>query len=505
MKVGDELRINYPSAVHYADKGAAGSTKGSNPINQLLWGDWARVDTIDGNWVNIQCRRRSGWVRKENLQVEQILEVNFVDVGQGDGCHIQTPEDKSIIVDAGESDNMFRFLCWRFGKFSKKFTFESFVISHPDKDHYQGFTSLFKHLKVHVSSIYHNSIVEQITAGKSTLGSDKKIGRTRYLTGLIKTLDELKKITQSAVRRGRRKYPKLLKLAIDSGRVKDIKGLHASSDWQQPNYLPGYSPNDNRGLTFKILGPVPEELTVGNALLRKLGSNAVTKNGHSLVLLLEIGNVKMLLGGDLNEPAQNYLLEHYTGLDPEPSTVAETEQLIEEGRKHFEVDIAKACHHGSAHVAINFLQSTNPLATVISSGDNEPHSHPRPDTLGMIGKYSRSERPLIFSTELARSGSDNIKHPNKVRQELRAKIDIETAIIHDATSTAKQKKSASDRLDKHLTVIERSVANYGMINVLTDGKRLMVVQRLERKRSKAIRWDIYKFESDERGRLHYVN
>jgi beta-lactamase superfamily II metal-dependent hydrolase len=505
VKVGDQVFISYPSAVQFQTKGKADATKGKKPVNQLLWGDWARIDDIAGNWVNIRSRGRHGWVRKESLQTNRLLEVNFVDIGQGDGCHIQTPEDRSIVIDAGEGDNMYRFLRWRFGKFANKFTFESFIISHPDKDHYYGFTEFLKHPKVHVETIYHNTIVEQVSGGKSTLGTEKKVGRTKYLTGLVKTMAAMRGITRSAARRGKRLYPNMLKTAVNSGRVKDIVGLLASADWKTPLYLPGYGPKDKRGMTLKILGPVPQELTPGKLGLPKIGNTGVTKNGHSVVLLLEIGNIKMLLGGDLNEPSQDYLMEHYTGLDPDPKSPTEVETLVAEGRKHLEVDIAKACHHGSAHVSPNFLQATNPLVTVISSGDNEPHSHPRPDTLGIIGKYGRSDRPLIFSTELARSGNETIKHPNLVRRELRKQIDKETAIIHDRAATAAQKKAAEKRLDKHLEVIERSVANYGMINVRTDGNRLIVAQRLERPRSKSKRWDIYMFESDERGRLHYVH
>lgn len=444
-------------------------------------------------------------MRKEKLQTSRILEVNFVDIGQGDGCHIQTPKDKAIVIDAGEGDNMYRFLRWRFGRFAKKFTFESFIISHPDKDHYIGFSPLLEHEKLHVETIYHNTIIEQVSGGKNTLGAEKKVGKTRYITGLVQTIDEIKKITNSAARRGKRLYPNMLKTAVDSGRVKDVIGLLASVDFRTPRYLSGYSPQDNRGMTLKLLGPVPQEPTSGKLGLPKMGSAGVTKNGHSVVLLLEIGNGRMLLGGDLNEPSQEYLMEHYTGLDPHPKSLTEIETLIAEGRKHFEVDIAKACHHGSAHVSPSFLQATNPLVTVISSGDNEPHSHPRPDTLGIIGKYSRSDRPLIFSTELARSGSESIKHPNLVRRELRKQIDKETSILNDPAATTAQKKKADERLNKHLYVIQRSVANYGMINVRTDGARVIIAQRLERQRSKSKRWDIYQLESDERGRFHYIH
>ena len=506
MKQGETRFIAYPSAVQYGERGGTDSTRGKKPRNHLLWGDWAKVEQIDNSGVKIRARGRSGWVRKENLQKNRILEVNFVDIGQGDGCHIQTPDDKAIIIDAGEGDNMYRFLRWRFGRFIRKFTFESFIISHPDKDHYFGFQDLLNHPNVHVKTLYHNTIVEQVKAGKSSLGTEKKIGRKRYLTGLIRTGAELKSLLASGARRGKRLYPNMLHKAISAGRVKSFTGLLASTDITSPAYLPGYAPEDKKGLTFKILGPVPQPVGPGTApALPRLGADGMTKNGHSVVLLLEIGKIKMLLGGDLNEPSQKYLLEHYTGLDPTPNSIAAEELLVSEGRKHFQVDLAKACHHGSAHVAPAFLQATNPLATIISSGDNEPHSHPRPDTLGLIGRYSRSARPLIFSTELARSGVEHIKHPEQVRRELNKKIKAEMGVIFDPQATQAQTAQAEENLEKHLQVIQRSVANYGMINVLTDGEKMVVAMRLERQRSRAKRWDIYRFETDGHGRVHYVH
>ena len=74
---------------------------------------------------------------------------------------------------------------------------------------------------------------------------------------------------------------------------------------------------------------------------------------------------------------------------------------------------------------------------------------------------------------------------------------------HIPAAENRQKNAAEKRLDKHLEVIQRSVANYGMINVRTDGDRMIVAQRLERERSKSKRWDIYLFECDDRGRLHF--
>jgi len=99
---------------------------------------------------------------------------------------------------------------------------------------------------------------------------------------------------------------------------------------------------------------------------------------------MDYGQKSFLFGGDLNIPSETYLLNKWD-------------------KAKFKVDIAKACHHGASEFTIDFLKAVTPYATVFSSGDNENYAHPRADALGCAGRYTRGVRPLIFSTELARS------------------------------------------------------------------------------------------------------
>jgi hypothetical protein len=73
---------------------------GGKKIQHLIWGDWLRVlpDAGRDGWVKIHARKTDGWVKAEELQRERLLEVVFVDIGQGDGALISTPEDKHLIV-----------------------------------------------------------------------------------------------------------------------------------------------------------------------------------------------------------------------------------------------------------------------------------------------------------------------------------------------------------------------------------------------------------------------
>ena len=152
--------------------------------------------------------------------------------------------------------------------------------------------------------------------------------------------------------------------------------------------------------------------------MRWFNDEGKTKNGHSVVLKLEYRGVKILLGGDLNTPAEEYLLRHYTGLDPKPETPEDEQELIARARETFEADVAKACHHGSADFTDLFLRAVNPTATIVSSGDNESHAHPRPDSLGALGKNGRGSRPLIFSTELARSVTETNTRCQAIRDKI---------------------------------------------------------------------------------------
>ena len=132
-------------------------------------------------------------------------------------------------------------------------------------------------------------------------------------------------------------------------------------------------------------------------------NNGKTKNGHSVLLRLRYRDFSVLFGGDLNLPAEHFLMRHYGNNGAAPTTVAESTAMIESARARFGVDLMKSCHHGSSDVTDEFLAATSLAAYVVSSGDEESHDHPRPDLLGLLGKKGRSDRPLILCTEILRS------------------------------------------------------------------------------------------------------
>ena len=477
----------YPSAFVF-------ETPGKKKIDHLLWGDFINVlGPEQDDWVNVRARGTTGWMRKVDVQNNRLLEVNFVDIGQGDGCFIVTPQDKFMLIDAGEGDNMFRFLRWRFNlkKHPEQIiTIQNAIISHPDSDHYRGFTPLFGSSQFLFKNVYHNGIIER--AGEDPLGSVDEIDGKKHLTDVVVDLESLKAITGDPKQVGKALYPNLLKTACESGRVSNIRMLCT-----EDGFLPGY--DETQELVISVLGPIPKLSENGKRLLAWFTDKGKTKNGHSVVLKVKYGRVNILLGGDLNIPAEEHLLRHYTGMNPKPKSSDDIDALVNEARKTFEADVAKACHHGSADFTNIFLRAVNPIATVISSGDDESHSHPRPDALGSFGKAGRGERPLIFSTELARSAKETIKHPQVLRDEVK-----ELILLRDKAENEEVKVRLDAKIQKLLEKIERTVSVYGLINLRTDGTKVILAQKLEQPGPRG-EWDIYRLEPDAAGHLQFIS
>lgn len=458
----------YPGAFVFERPG------GTKKIQHLLWGDWMRVEGEEDDWLLIHSRGCDGYVHKKNVQTNALLEVNFVDIGQGDGSFLVMPDGRFVLIDAGEGDNMFRFLRWRFGLKDhpdREIAFDAAIMSHPDSDHYRGFEPLFDSKQFTFRTIYHNGILER--KGEDLAGLGELDPSRKFLITLFPDRASLEAHVNDKDVVGTGLLARVMRKALEC--ADDVRMLSKSDGW-----VPGYG--EGEPVSLQVLGPITETID-GAPAFKVFGKKGPTKNGHSVVVKLRYGNVSMLLGGDLNIPAEEYLLEQYGAAD-DP----------DKARDVFRADVAKACHHGSADLSLDFLKAVDAIATIVSSGDDEPHCHPRPDALGAFGRHGRGERPLIFSTELARSAPERIKDPKLLRKKVAELV----ARLGTEDDEEKRKKIVAD-IDKAVD-LDRSVAVYGMINVRTDGERVVIAQKLEQPRSlTGERWDIHRLEPGANG------
>lgn len=377
---------------------------GKRRNNTVLMGSFVKLlgEEAQG-WQKVKAFGIEGWIRNEALCDAPDFKCFYVDVGQGDAALIEMGSDENgmkILIDGGPADNLSRYLNkWQYLYYfnrNQQVHFDYVFISHFDKDHYNGLIDIINDEHYTFGTVFHPGIAkfnrekEDFPAGYNTdLGKRVKgPGNKPYLVTGFETLDDLIALKNNGgMLNLLEKFTFAVENARRQGRLQDFRRL----DFQST--LPSTEINGKR-VSFSVLGPVTTTVN-GKLAFAWFDDEAHTINGHSLVLKIQYGNRSFLYGGDLNIPSEEQLVKHYGNQNP------------------FEVDVAKSCHHGASEFTTAFMAKVNPLATVISSGDNESYAHPRADAIGCAGKYTKSERPLVFSTELARSSNvktDEVKY-----------------------------------------------------------------------------------------------
>lgn len=125
------------------------------------------------------------------LFIPKSLKIHFVDVGQGDCCFIETPENKTILIDGGGSE----FGSYDVGKntllpyiLDRGYTKIDYIfISHFDTDHVQGLLTILKELQVEnviiakqkEESQNYKKFIEIVNSGKLKVDIVKKGDRVK--------------------------------------------------------------------------------------------------------------------------------------------------------------------------------------------------------------------------------------------------------------------------------------------------------------------------------------
>ena len=504
---------------------ARASTPKDPAVAELLWGDRVRLElNRDGSIreengrARARARGRFGWIDRAHLGTRPLLELYFIDVGQGDGVLIRTPNGRHILIDGGyprqsqpTGKNAADFVDWKFVKDyespDKAIELDAMICTHNDHDHYGGLGDLLDHdqlqggtqveldaAQVFVDRFYHAGLSWWKTATDSrTLGSTASTTMGRMQTLLLGDRDSLVAgLASGALPRLQGYWGDFLE------KVRDAKTRAGEpTQVQRLSHLTGFLPGFD-GTTPTATGQTPEpsihvlapvEFVVDDApALRSFtGGSDISTNGNSVLLRLDCGAVRVLLTGDLNTKSQGALLQDYKGME-----------------SVFECDVAKACHHGSGDVAYSFLEAMAPCVTVISSGDSEGHDHPRPEIIAASAMTGHREvvkdqvvTPLVYLTELARSAElGKFSKMHTVDD-----ADVEIAELDLATLRATARVTMAGDLNP--TTTKRRLRGgymvtglvYGLINVRTDGKRILCAALNEKDRT----WNIAVVKPKPRG------
>jgi len=476
---------------------------GSRVISTLAWGDEVTVTGKEQGAFRVRLRLLStgtgpaalsdvtGYIRAGRITQAQLIEtdrsasrvlrIDFVDVQQGDAAVVETPGGAVMLIDGGDNQLFARYLASRFrgSSAANPKDIACIVVTHGDADHFAGLAEIQaseaytggsaarKRLFINPAAVYHNGLVKgPSTAGGRRASETTLLGTTRKdASGVLhvtRLVNDPREVPRDKMNQPFQEWADALN-AWDARRQSLGQPLISIGRLSRTSAAPGgvdpFSVFTAEQIRFEVLGPI-ESVVAGRPALRFLGepvpkvdrqpgqsqvlfhgaSASHTINGHSLVLRLTYGKLRVLFAGDLNEEAERVLTGDHAN-----------------GAVDLTSEVFKVPHHGSADFDPAFLKAVSPVVSVISSGDEnaqKEYIHPRATLLGALSRQGRPgiEEPLIFVTELA------------------AFFQTEGWVFNDP-SRLRPGRQVSKR--KGLFFAFRRKA-FGIVKVRSDGERMLV-------------------------------
>jgi beta-lactamase superfamily II metal-dependent hydrolase len=426
-----------PDDLSYFDDDIVDLRLDDGTTQQFFWGDaCVRLPDQDQNGrLRIRIQRPGGlpgvegFVRDTTkLRDSGLLRLAMIDVQQGDGLILQTPDDKIVFIDGGDNVLFARFVAAAFSGTSddNPAIIDAMVITHGDADHFAGLSQLRKsetlpaakarkRVFVAPKRVYHNGLVKRPSTDPATgkarkdeamFGTTVEKDGQLYITDLV---DDIADVPSAERNREFNEWAETLaawdaRTQNATGNAIERRRIDFSSHGAFDFLNDGIADN-SKAITVELLGPVTEQVGGGPALrfLREPPDDANlmvgdqpepdagsvsashTINGHSINFRLRYGNVNFMFTGDMNQESMQRLRE----ANPDSKLRSE---------------ILKCPHHGSADFDMGFLRDVGPVVSMISSGDEsvrKEYIHPRATLMAALGKASRQTPSIIFCTELA--------------------------------------------------------------------------------------------------------
>jgi len=393
-------------------------TRSDGKTVKLLWGDLVQVTKRSDQGCAVRARGMPGTIDAARLMSDPLLELYFVDVGQGDGVLVRLPSGKHMLIDGGlprayqmTGKNAVDFVDWKFHEDYGHYAIllDAVIASHSDYDHYGGLWDLVRIdptedneldcIDVKVDEFYHPGLARwenrpganpphRDGLGPNDSGwfvrllEDRADADACVVNGAV---DELGGDWKSFVQDILKRNPRTTFTRLGARREIFQGGGPLPAIW-----------NDDLKTEVKVLAPITRDHD-GKPALKDLGDTGQNTNGHSICLRIDYGNARILLTGDLNKKSMAWIIESYG-----------------DRIGAFNCDVVKACHHGSADISYTFLEQVRAGATIVSSGDAEGFAHPRPEIVaasavtGHVAIDRANDQlitPLVYMTEIERSVS----------------------------------------------------------------------------------------------------
>ena len=91
-----------------------------------------------------------------SIRLHFYFEMTFIDVGQGDGIYMETPEGTTVLIDGGSSDNkkLYEYTLEPFLLSKGRKNLDAVIVTHCDNDHISGIRKIFTEDNIKVKTLY---------------------------------------------------------------------------------------------------------------------------------------------------------------------------------------------------------------------------------------------------------------------------------------------------------------------------------------------------------------
>lgn len=314
-------------------------------------------------------------------QVEGVgdnLNVHFVDVGQGDACIVELPDERTMLIDAGDthSSNKKKLLSYieenindKDGNDIKYFDYA--ILTHPDSDHCGGMADVLT--KYPAKTFYRPNVYSVYNDDKSNDDwKDPEKEAIKAATGANKANEKDTRAYDRALKaayEGKLPFGETPKVHISDAADESISVITPELEETDPEYY-----------TFTFYAPV--------------GNSYTDNNNYSPVMILEYHGKRFMLSGDAEKEAEADFVAKATATDRE-----EKYRIFDE---NFTVDVFKLGHHGSrtssSEAFINVM--TTPancpnVIAIVSCGEDNSYGHPHKEVLERLKALGFTEENIV--------------------------------------------------------------------------------------------------------------
>ena len=305
----------------------------------------SNLSKVNSTFLNKNITTNDSVFAKTNLED---LVVHYINVGQGDSIFIELPDNRTMLIDAGESQ--YGTTVVNYIKNLKYTKIDYVVLTHSDSDHCGGLIDVFEAFEVlNIYRPFALSVHEEILPGGEDLAKYYPTQEIDIVEITTKTYARVIKAMYDETYSGN--YQSSINVSYDGAFI-------SSTDATKPYMIEFHHPpkvSQTQIISSRTKG-YPTKY---------YGSDASGKNGLSCVISLEYNSRKFLFTGDITT-------------EGEADFIANLDSYSKEAVSN--VDVLKVAHHGSkTSSSQEFVSLVNPSYIVIMVNEGEYSDVPNYD------------------------------------------------------------------------------------------------------------------------------